>query len=243
MKKRKQGRKIIFLIPVALFGHLTILGCSAKSDFASNHGFSTFYSENPYNKAFYNDKPYIPQRESTTKDNNELNTLLTEDPSSHDNIKISSTELSRLERNKKERIDTLIKENTDRISKILNYSDGITENRYSYETWIKVGACEYKKVNNESGATRSTINLNDIDPRYLKVVVFNRTSSEVEPIRSYNNYTEIVGYNNVVHEYQTNDVVYDGKSIFSSRNTEIDRIRSAWKEIYSKHCKGQRVEF
>jgi hypothetical protein len=48
---------------------------------------------------------------------------------------------------------------------------------------------------------------------------------------------------NVVNTYQTQDVQYMGKTIFSKEDLDIERIRRGWQLIFSKYCKGTSKAF
>lgn len=227
MKKTRQNRFYQFVFLIVSPVSLSILGCSAKTSVKTENGFSNTSSAKLYNDVFYSDDHSIGRHESSIKDFSLLNKSINDDPSRHEKLEISESNITSLEEKQRERIKKTIEEKIDLVSRILNYSDGIIEDGSGHETWIAIGHCEYQKVNTISGEQVRSINLNQIDPRYLKVATFNRE----------------FGYNNIMSRFQTNDVLYDGKSIFRSQNTDIDRIRSAWTEIYQKYCKGQKKDF
>ena len=93
------------------------------------------------------------------------------------------------------------------------------------------------------GSASNEINLNDLDPKSLQIVTMNRASTKTKEITDPKNYTRVIGYNNIVTKYQTQEVQYMGKPIFSQQNLDVDRLKRGWSLIYSKHCSGTKKAF
>ena len=138
------------------------------------------------------------------------------------------------------------KKNIDVVSQVLNYSSGCSDDGCgTYSTWLArdVRNCIYDKVNLQDGSVLETINLNEMDPKSIQVVTMNRASTNREEIHDPRNWTSIVGYNNVITKYQTQDVLYMGKELFSEKNLDINRLKRGWSLIYSKYCSGTKKAF
>jgi hypothetical protein len=134
----------------------------------------------------------------------------------------------------------------DVVAQVLNYSSGCSDdNCGSFSTWSlsNKGKCVYENIKLSDGSVLVTINLNDLDPRSIKFVTMNRASTEREEIRDPRNYQRIIGYNNIVNKYQTQDVQYMGKTLFSAGNLDVDRLKRGWTLIYSKYCSGTKKAF
>lgn len=89
----------------------------------------------------------------------------------------------------------------------------------------------------------SALRLNDLDPRSIKIAVINHTTTERKNINDPNNALRVIGERNIQHEFQTQDVQYMGKTLFSQTNLDEARLERGWKLIYSKFCKGVQKEF
>ena len=146
---------------------------------------------------------------------------------------------------RKLKIQDSIKKNIDVVSQVLNYSSGCSDDGCgTYSTWLArdVKNCIYDKVNLQDGSVLQTINLNEMDPKSIQVVTMNKADTRRETVNSLNG-LHVIGYQNVVTKYQTQDVQYMGREIFSSQNLDINRLKRGWSLIYSKHCSGTKKAF
>jgi hypothetical protein len=82
-----------------------------------------------------------------------------------------------------------------------------------------------------------------MDPKSIQVVTMDRASTEREEIKDPKNGFRVIGYNNIVTKYQTQDVQYMGKQLSSQQNLDINRLKRGWSLIYSKYCSGTRKAF
>ncbi len=138
------------------------------------------------------------------------------------------------------------KKGIDVVSQVLNYSSGCGDDGCSgYSSWVvkDTKSCIYQKINSKDGTVLQTINLNEMDPKSIQVVTMNRSYTERKEIHDPQKYFNIIGYDNVVHNYQTQEVQYMGREIFRSENLDMNRLQRGWSLIYSKYCSGTKKAF
>lgn len=165
-----------------------------------------------------------------------------------------------------------IKSRIDVVAQVLNYSSGCKDQGCDSYTWAAKGQknCIYEKVELSGGKDNlygliqnfsnqmtaldspaygtvgtafNEINLNELDPKSLQIVTMNRIATEQKEIRDPYKVSRIIGYNNIQHKFQTQEVLYMGKPIFSQQNLDIDRLKRGWTLIYSKYCTGIKKAF
>jgi len=162
------------------------------------------------------------------------------------NFDVEKESARKMKINEQERSIAAIKKSIDIVAQVLNYSDGCDdEGCGGYSSWIVSDAksCIYDKVNFRDGSVIKTLNLNQMDPKSIQVATMNRASTERKEVHDPYNAVRIIGYNNVVTKYQTQDVLYMGKEVFSQQNLDINRLKRGWTLIYSKYCLGTRKAF
>ena len=138
------------------------------------------------------------------------------------------------------------KSKIDTVAQVLNYSDGCNdEGCGGYSSWVvrDSKSCIYDKVDLRDGSVIKSLNLNQMDPKSIQVVTMDRASTEREEIKDPKNGFRVIGYNNIVTKYQTQDVQYMGKQLSSQQNLDINRLKRGWSLIYSKYCSGTRKAF
>jgi hypothetical protein len=164
-----------------------------------------------------------------------------------------------------------VKSRIDVVAQVLNYSSGCKDDGCDTYTWAAKDAkqCIYEKVSFNrgdsgyaqvqqliqviqavnspafgiTGSAGNIIKLNELDPKSLKIATINHTTTERKEIHDPKNYFNVIGYNNIQHEFQTQDVQYMGKPIFSQQNLDISRLRRGWSLIYSNYCSGTKKAF
>ena len=165
-----------------------------------------------------------------------------------------------------------LKSRIDVVAQVLNYSSGCKDDGCDTYSWAVKDAkqCVYERVNfnagndtgyaqiqqlmqvaqaisspsfGVTGSSGNLIKLNELDPKSLKIATMDHVTTEQKEIHDPHKYSRIVGYNNVQHEFQTQEVQYMGKPIFSQQNLDVSRLKRGWALIYSKYCTGTKKAF
>jgi len=125
---------------------------------------------------------------------------------------------------------------SDVVAKVLNYSDGCDDEGCDTKLWIKEKGtqCTYSSFHRKTGEKLRSIDLNKFDPKNIKVGIFARTGPS----------PDLFGPNrSATISFNTYDVLYEGKQLFSARDLDTSRLNRGWELIYSKYCKGMSKEF
>lgn len=129
----------------------------------------------------------------------------------------------------------------DTVARVLNYSDGLSDEGSKYSTWYAYDAkkCIYRKAEYENAVKVSDdvwrIDLNE-NVRELRLNSFGRGT-----IRYRSENLKYGGFN----PRQTTQVYIfaDGSEIFRREGIDPERVSRGWSVIYSKYCSGAVKEF
>ena len=139
-----------------------------------------------------------------------------------------------------------VKSKIDVVAQVLNYSSGCNDDGCgSYSSWVVKDSknCIYEKIDIKSGSVMQTINLNDMDPKSIKITSNEvTTSTPTERVENWGRQKYRI-FGTDQNTYETQNVMYMGKPIFTQQNLDITRLKRGWTLIYSKYCSGTKKAF
>jgi hypothetical protein len=119
----------------------------------------------------------------------------------------------------------------DTVASVLNYSSGCPDDGCKEVSWYQKekGTCKYHKIDKSDGTVKAEIDLNDYDPKSIKIGIEQRDISNLPSRKVFREFTVIS---------------YDGRTLISTfGRLDTERILRGWSLIYSKHCKGKQRAF
>lgn len=119
----------------------------------------------------------------------------------------------------------------DTVASVLNYSSGCPDEGCTEVSWYQKerGTCKYQKIGKSDGSVKAEIDLNDYDPKSIKIGIEQRDISNLPSRKVFREFTVIS---------------YDGRTLMSTfGRLDTERMLRGWSLIYSKHCKGKQRAF
>jgi hypothetical protein len=139
---------------------------------------------------------------------------------------------AKLKAESQQRTEELTKnKEVDTVASVLNFSSGCPDEGCDQVSWYQQekGTCRYHQIDRSDGTVKKELDLNDFDPKSIKIGVENRDISNL-PSRK------------VIREFTI--ISYDGRTLISTfGRLDTERILRGWSLIYSKHCKGKQRAF